>query len=54
MGDMKTLLVGIVGFLGLLLASLPGAEDRIHWVSGHAEGRRIARESGRPILVEFR
>lgn len=38
----------------ILLLGLGGEEDGIRWVDDYGEGRRIARESGRPILVVFR
>lgn len=40
--------------LGLLLSGSAAQGDRIRWVRDHDEGRRIARETGRPLMVVFR
>lgn len=37
-----------------LLAIQEAQEDRIDWVRDFDEGRRIAREGGRPLMVVFR
>jgi len=40
----------------LLSASLAPlrAADEINWLGSYSEGRRVARETGKPLLVEFR
>ena len=43
--------------LSLLLLSAAAslhASDDINWLGSYSEGRRVARETGKPLLVEFR
>ena len=40
--------------LGLVLFGSGAQEDRIRWVHDFDEGRKIARETGRPLMVVFR
>ncbi len=40
--------------LGLLLLGAGGSEDAIDWVPSFEEGRRLAREGGKPLMVVFR
>ena len=51
---MRSTSLTVLGLLGCLLAAAGGSEDRIDWVGDYDEARRLARASGRPILVEFR
>lgn len=47
-----------IGLALLLGASLGGAlradNNEINWLGDYQEGRRVARETGKPLLVEFR
>ena len=40
--------------LGLLLLGAGQHEDAIPWVESFEEGRRLARETGKPLMVVFR
>lgn len=51
--------MALINHLGLPLlvlsaaASLPASDD-INWLGNYSEARKVARETGKPLLVEFR
>jgi hypothetical protein len=46
--------LGILAVLAGSIGCIPGQDKDIEWLSSYPEGLQLARQTGKPLLVEFR